>query len=63
MTATVWPKEMLEIFDPSYVVPAIGYLTWEGCQETGRLVDSAVGCISLYRYQRTYGHAVSAEHC
>ena len=58
MTATIWPKEMVELFSPNYVAPVVGFLTSEDCPETGATVEAAAGWVGRYRWQRTFGYAV-----
>lgn len=56
MTETVLPKEALENLDPYYVVPVVGYLAHESCEETGSVFEVAAGYIGKLRWQRSAGH-------
>ena len=59
MTATVWPEEMLKAFSPNYVAPAVGFLVSEANTDTGGLYAVSAGHVSKFRWQRSYGYAVS----
>jgi hypothetical protein len=61
MTATIWPKEMLEIFKPDFIAPAVGYLTSEACKETGSLIEVSGGWVAKYRWIRSAGYAVRSN--
>ncbi|KAL5526934.1 hypothetical protein ACEPAF_8661 [Sanghuangporus sanghuang] len=57
MTATIWPKEMVEAFKPDYVAPVVGYLTSEANEETtGSLFEISGGWAAQTRWQRAGGH-------
>uniref|UniRef100_A0A1I7RM97 Peroxisomal multifunctional enzyme type 2 n=1 Tax=Bursaphelenchus xylophilus TaxID=6326 RepID=A0A1I7RM97_BURXY len=43
MTATVMPKDMLEMFNPKHVVPMVTYLASKECKESGRLFEAGAG--------------------
>ncbi|WWC89694.1 uncharacterized protein L201_004619 [Kwoniella dendrophila CBS 6074] len=55
MTATVWPKELMEAMKAEYVAPVVGYLSSEACQDTGTLYEAFGGYAAQVRWQRTYG--------
>lgn len=55
MTATVWPKELMEIFKPEAVAPVVGYLAAEECADTGTFYEVFGGYTAQMRWQRTYG--------
>ena len=56
MTETVLPKEALANLDPKFVIPLVGYLAHESCEETGSLFEIAAGFIAKLRWQRTQGY-------
>lgn len=56
MTETVLPKEALANLDPKHIVPLVGYLAHESCEETGSLFEIAAGYIGKLRWQRSAGH-------
>lgn len=55
MTESTFPKEVMDKFLPEYVVPLVGFLASEECEENGTLFEVAGGYISKLRYQRTEG--------
>lgn len=50
MTETILPKEALANLDPKFVVPLVGYLSHESCEETGSLFEIAAGYIGKLRW-------------
>lgn len=57
MTATVWPKEMLETFKPEFVAPVVAFLTSPECTETGTFYETFGGFAAQMRWERTQGVA------
>ncbi|WVF71831.1 hypothetical protein IAT40_006640 [Kwoniella sp. CBS 6097] len=55
MTATVWPKELMEAMKAEYVAPVVGYLASEACEDTGTFYEVFGGYAAQMRWQRTYG--------
>jgi multifunctional beta-oxidation protein len=55
LTATVWPKEMLDLMGPEWVVPLVGYLAHSICRESGSIFEAAAGHFSKIRWERTKG--------
>lgn len=55
MTATVWPKEMLEAMKPDFVAPFVGYLASDQCKDSGTVHEVFGGYAAKIRWQRTYG--------
>ena len=52
MTETVMPKEALDNLKPEYIVPLVGYLAHESCEETGSVFELGAGWIAKLRWQR-----------
>jgi len=52
MTATVMPPELVEALKPEYVVPLVGFLCHESCEENGGLFEVGAGCVARLRWQR-----------
>lgn len=50
MTETVLPKEALANLDPKFIVPLVGYLASDACEETGSLFEIAAGYIGKLRW-------------
>ncbi|KAK8869455.1 hypothetical protein IAR55_000019 [Kwoniella newhampshirensis] len=55
MTATVWPKELMDAMKAEYVAPVVGYLASEACQDSGTFYEVFGGYAAQMRWQRTYG--------
>ncbi|WWC69102.1 uncharacterized protein I206_103038 [Kwoniella pini CBS 10737] len=55
MTATVWPKELMEAMKAEYVAPIVGFLSSEQCEDTGTFYEVFGGYAAQMRWQRTYG--------
>lgn len=55
MTATVWPKDMLEAMKPEFIAPFVGYLASEQIEDTGTVHEVFGGYAARLRWQRTYG--------
>lgn len=55
-----WPEEMVKAFSPDFVAPVVGYLTSEANEDTYGLFEVSAGGCAAYRWQRTYGYAVSS---
>ncbi|KAL1409254.1 hypothetical protein Q8F55_006087 [Vanrija albida] len=55
MTATVWPKEMLEMFKPDTVAPIVAFLASQRCHDTGTIIKTQGGRASEYRWERAFG--------
>ncbi|CAK1364549.1 unnamed protein product [Cercospora beticola] len=55
LTQTVWPKEMMDLMAPEWVVPLVGYLTHESCRETGSIFEAGAGHFSKIRWERSKG--------
>lgn len=49
------PAEVAENFKAEYIVPLVGYLVSEECEETGSLLEVAGGYIAKHRTQRSEG--------
>jgi len=50
MTETVMPKDALEAVKSEYIVPIVGYLAHESCQENGATVETGAGWIAKVRF-------------
>lgn len=50
MTETILPKEALEQLKPDYVVPLVGYLCHESCQENGSIFEVGAGYMAKLRW-------------
>lgn len=50
---------MVAAFSPDFVAPIVGYLTSEANETTQGLYEVTAGWCGSYRWQRTYGYAVS----
>ncbi|KAI5362374.1 putative short-chain dehydrogenase/reductase SDR, maoC-like dehydratase domain-containing protein [Septoria linicola] len=55
LTQTVWPKEMMDLMAPEWVVPIVGYLTHQNCHETGSIFEAGAGHFSKIRWERAQG--------
>ncbi|KAI9016899.1 peroxisomal hydratase-dehydrogenase-epimerase [Hyaloraphidium curvatum] len=55
LTATVWPKELLEAVKPEYVVPLVAYLCHSSSKENGSLFEVGAGWMAKLRWQRSKG--------
>ncbi|WVR05503.1 hypothetical protein IAU60_002521 [Kwoniella sp. DSM 27419] len=55
MTATVWPKELMDAMKAEYVAPVVGFLASEACEDTGTFYEVFGGYAAQMRWQRTYG--------
>jgi len=55
MTETVLNKEVLTYLDADNIVPLVGYLTHDSCQETGSCFELGGGFIAKVRFQRSQG--------
>jgi multifunctional beta-oxidation protein len=55
MTATVWPKEMVDAFKPDHVAPIVGFLAHEACPATGKVFEVSGGWVAQVRWQRSGG--------
>ncbi|WVO15390.1 hypothetical protein L204_103048 [Cryptococcus depauperatus] len=55
MTATVWPKEMMDTFQAETVAPVVGYLASDVCEDSGTFYEVFGGFAAQMRWQRTYG--------
>jgi hypothetical protein len=55
MTETILPKEALEQLKPDYVVPLVGYLCHDSCQENGSIFEVGAGYMAKLRWQRSQG--------
>jgi 3-hydroxyacyl-CoA dehydrogenase/3a,7a,12a-trihydroxy-5b-cholest-24-enoyl-CoA hydratase len=55
MTETVMSKDILDKLKVDYIVPLVGYLTHESCQETGSTFELGGRWISKVRWQRSEG--------
>lgn len=56
MTATVMPPDLLEALKPEYIVPLVGYLCHESCEENGSIFEVLAGWIGKLRLERSEGH-------
>lgn len=50
MTETVMPPEALANLKSSYIVPLVGYLAHESCDENGSIFELGAGWISKLRW-------------
>lgn len=50
MTATAFPPDVLDHLKPDYVVPFVGYLVHESCEENGSVFEIGVGFVAKLRY-------------
>ncbi|EME84833.1 uncharacterized protein MYCFIDRAFT_53091 [Pseudocercospora fijiensis CIRAD86] len=55
LTQTVWPKEMLDLMKPEWVVPLVGYLCHPDCRENGSIFEAGAGHFSKIRWARSKG--------
>jgi hypothetical protein len=55
MTETVLPPAALEMLKAEYVVPLVGFLAHESCEENGSIFEVAAGFCSKLRWQRSQG--------
>ena len=55
LTQTVWPKEMMDLMGPEWVVPLVGYLAHSQCKESGSIFEGGSGHFSKIRWERSKG--------
>ncbi|EME45701.1 hypothetical protein DOTSEDRAFT_87983 [Dothistroma septosporum NZE10] len=55
LTQTVWPKEMMDLMGPEWVVPLVGYLAHSECRESGSIFEGGSGHFSKIRWERSKG--------
>lgn len=55
LTQTVWTSEMLEVMKVDWIVPLVGLLVSQGCQESGSIFEAAAGHYSKIRWERSKG--------
>lgn len=55
LTQTVWPKEMMDLMGPEWVVPLVGYLVHSSCRESGSIFEAGAGHFSKIRWERSKG--------
>ncbi|ODN74569.1 hypothetical protein L202_06933 [Cryptococcus amylolentus CBS 6039] len=55
MTATVWTKELMDIFKPETVAPVVGFLASDACEDNGTFHEVFGGYVGKMRWERTYG--------
>jgi 3-hydroxyacyl-CoA dehydrogenase/3a,7a,12a-trihydroxy-5b-cholest-24-enoyl-CoA hydratase len=55
MTETVMSKDILDKLKVDYIIPLVGYLTHESCEETGAIFELGGRWISRLRWQRSEG--------
>jgi hypothetical protein len=62
MTATVLPKEVLDLLHPQHISPLVTYLAHDSCQPTGAIFELGGGWFSQVRWQRSRGIKLSGEN-
>ena len=55
LTATVLPKEIIDLIGPQYVTPAVIVLAHESAPATGKLFEVGGGWVSQTRWEQTQG--------
>ena len=55
MTATILPKEIVEVLKPDYVAPLVGFLAHESNTITGSVFEVGSGWFAKVRWQRSEG--------
>ncbi|KAK5446351.1 hypothetical protein LTS15_010047 [Exophiala xenobiotica] len=55
LTQTVWTSEMMDAMKPDWVVPLVGVLVSQQCDETGSIFEAAAGHYSKIRWERSRG--------
>lgn len=55
LTQTVWPKEMMDLMGPEWVIGLVGWLTHRDCRESGSIFEAAAGHFSKIRWERSKG--------
>ncbi len=61
LTQTVWTQDMMEVMKPDWVVPLVGVLVNDQCQETGSIFEAAAGHYSKIRWERSKGFLANPE--
>ena len=61
LTQTVWSPEMMDLMKPDWVVPLVGTLVNEQCQENGSIFEAAAGHYSKIRWERTKGFLANPQ--
>ena len=62
LTQTVWTPEMMEAMRPDFVVPLVGVLAHDSCQENGAIFEAAAGHFSKIRWERSKGTLLRADN-
>lgn len=62
MTATVMPPEMVEMLNPEYVSPLVGYLASEASSTTGGIFEVGSCWMARVRWQRAAGAGFPLKH-
>jgi multifunctional beta-oxidation protein len=55
LTETVWPPEMMEIMQPTWVVPLVAVLVHASNKESGSIFEAQAGHFSKIRWERSKG--------
>lgn len=57
MTATIMPKEMVELLKPEYTAPLISFLSHDSCNASGGIYEVGSCWVARLRWQRSGGAA------
>eukprot|EP01015_Nassula_variabilis_P019748 TRINITY_DN3372_c0_g1_i6.p1 TRINITY_DN3372_c0_g1~~TRINITY_DN3372_c0_g1_i6.p1 ORF type:complete len:245 (-),score=56.06 TRINITY_DN3372_c0_g1_i6:96-830(-) len=55
MTKSLLPPEVLDLMDPKYIAPLVGYLCHDSCNDSGEIFETGGAWISRVRMQRSQG--------
>ncbi|MBW1988451.1 MAG: SDR family NAD(P)-dependent oxidoreductase [Deltaproteobacteria bacterium] len=61
LTEDVFPPDLLEKTDPSYVVPIVLYMCSEGFEETGKIYNAGMGCYNRAAVLTSKGAVLGSE--
>lgn len=61
LTATIWPRKVIDAFTPELVAPAIAWLCHESCSVSGRVFEVGGGWVSELRWEQSEGVQLKSD--